>query len=370
MVQDVLAIRDLVVRYSGAEIVRVPTLEVREREILAIMGPNGAGKSTLLRVLGLLEAPTEGEVVFRGQKVDFRSPDLLTLRRRMAVVFQEPLLLDTTVFKNVALGLKLRGIEERVQEKVGLWLDRLGIAHLQGRPARTLSGGEAQRASLARAFVLDPDVLLLDEPFAALDPPTREALLADLKGVLSETRMTTVFVTHDRDEALALGDRVAVMMRGEILQLDAPEVVFSSPLDEEVARFVGVETILPGRVISAEEGLVVAEIDGRKVEVAGEASPGERVLVCVRPEDIALAPSLSLPLGGRVGVGDSSARNSLEGRVTKAIPLGSSFRIVLDCGVPLVALITKQSFRELDLAEGTKVIASFKATAAHLIRKP
>lgn len=367
MAEAILAVRDLVVRYGEVTIIEVPALEIWEREILAIMGPNGSGKSTLLRVLGLLEAPREGEVFFKGQKVDFSSPGLLNLRRRIAVVFQEPLLLDTTVSKNVALGLRLRRIRGG-REKVRWWLDRLGIAHLKDRPARTLSGGEAQRTSLARAFVLDPDVLLLDEPFAALDPPTREALLADLRGILSETRTTTVFVTHDRDEALALGDRVAVMMRGKILQLDAPERIFSSPIDEEVARFVGVETILPGRVISAEEGLVVAEIDGRKIEVAGEASPGERVLVCIRPEDIALAPSL--PLGGRVGGGDSSVRNSLEGRVKRAIPFGFSFRIVLDCGIPLVALITRQSFRELGLKEGTTVIASFKATAAHLIRKP
>ncbi|MFN3477104.1 MAG: ABC transporter ATP-binding protein, partial [Candidatus Methylomirabilales bacterium] len=353
----ILEVRDLKISYAGNFTLQVPSLAVREREILAIMGPNGSGKSTLLRVLSLLEAPMEGEVFFEGQKVDFSSPDLLSLRRRIAVVFQEPLLLDTTVSKNVALGLRLRGIRGE-REKVRWWLDRLGIAHLQDRPARTLSGGEAQRVSLARAFVLDPDVLLLDEPFAALDLPTREALLADLRGILSETRTTTVFVTHDRDEALALGDRVAVMTRGKILQLDPPEVVFSSPADPEVARFVGVETILPGRVISAEEGLVVAEIDGRKIEVAGEASPGERVLVCVRPEDIALT---------KVETAPSSVRNSLEGRVKRAIPFGFSFRIVLDCGFELAAVVTPEARRELGLEPGRSVVAVVKAPAVHCI---
>ena len=354
----VLETRDLLVRYGEDDVVRVPSLQVGEQEILVIMGPNGAGKSTLLRVLGFLEAPARGHVLFRGREVDFRPRELLDLRRRIAVVFQEPLLLNATVFENVSLGLRLRGIADR-EERVNRWLERLGVAHLRGRSARTLSGGEAQRVSLARAFVLDPELLLLDEPFSALDPPTRDALLTDFKTILAETRTTTVFVTHDRNEALALGDRVAVMMRGLILQLDTPERIFSCPADEELARFVGVETILPGRVLSAGEGLLSIEIDGRKVEVVGEAAPGESVLVCVRPEDIVLS---------KVEIGPSSMRNRLEGRVSGTVPLGPSYRIILDCGLPVSALITKQSFREMNLRAGDLLIASFKATAAHVIR--
>lgn len=358
----VIEVRDLVVQKGASPIIVVPHLAVQEGEVLAIIGPNGAGKSTLLGVLGLLEPPTAGEVIFRGQPLDFRRQSLLPFRRRLASVFQEPLLCDTTLHRNVALGLKLRGIAKReVEQRVARWLSRLGIAHLRDRQARTLSGGEAQRASLARAFILDPDLLLLDEPFAALDPPTREALLADLGDILAETNTTTVFVTHDRDEALALGDRVAVMMGGKILQLDAPERVFSFPQDEEVARFVGVETILPGRVISVEAGLVVVDLGKVKVEVAGQASPSERVLVCLRPEDIALVREEGVA---------SSVRNCIEGRVVKIVPTGFFYRVVLDCGVPLVALITKRSFLEIGLEEGLTAIASFKATAAHLIRKP
>ena len=194
MAQAVIEIRDLVVRYGQTETVNVRTLKLQKREILAVMGPNGAGKSTLLRILGFLEPPTGGEVIFQGRKVGFRPRERLALHRRTAVVFQEPLLLNTTVFRNVALGLTLRGIRKR-DESVREWLERFGIAHLCDRQARTLSGGEAQRASLARAFVLDPEVLLLDEPFSALDPPTRDALLADLKSILAETRTTTVFAT-------------------------------------------------------------------------------------------------------------------------------------------------------------------------------
>ena len=135
--------------------------------------------------------------------------------------------------------LKIRNIPKKERElKVSDWLERLGIVHLAGRQARSLSGGEAQRTSLARAFALDPELLLLDEPFSALDPPTREELLLDLETILRETGITTVFVTHDRNEAFMLGDRVAVLIGGELLQVGAANDVFAQPVNQEVARFV------------------------------------------------------------------------------------------------------------------------------------
>ena len=155
------------------------------------------------------------------------------------MVFQEPLLLDTTVADNVATGLRLRGVPRAEREaRVAAWLERLGIAHLARRPARALSGGEGQRTSLARALVLEPELLVLDEPFAALDSPTREALAVDLVPLLRERRTTTVLVTHDRDEAFGIGDRVAVIMAGRIDQLDTPEAILRRPASEEIARFV------------------------------------------------------------------------------------------------------------------------------------
>jgi len=345
---------------DGRPRLEVEAVAILEGEVLAIIGPNGAGKSTLLRVLGLLEPPTAGEVRFRGEPVG-AGASLLALRRRMASVFQEPLLCDATVLRNARLGLTLRGVPgAEADRRVRPWLERLGIAHLAGRSARTLSGGEAQRTSLARAFAVEPEVLLLDEPFSGLDPSAREALLGDLERVLRETGTTAVFVTHDREEALRLGDRVAVMMGGRILQLARPEEVFAAPVSEEVARFVGVENILAGEVTGEEAGLLRVRVAERDLVVVGEAAPGDRVLVCLRPEDIVLGPAPAAP---------TSARNALIGKVARVVPVGVLLRVVVDCGFPLTALLTRPSLEALGIEEGREVTASFKATAPHLLRR-
>ncbi len=257
------------VTYGGAIVLDVPALGVRAGEILAVVGPNGSGKSTLLRVIGLLERPTRGVVRFDDRPVDARHS--LAERRRMATVFQRPLLADMTVAENVALGLRFRGLGGDANgSRVERWLERLNIGPLGDQRARRLSGGQAQRVALARALVLEPEVLLLDEPFSALDAPARAALLPDLGVILRQDRVTTILVTHDRGEAQALADRVAVLMAGRVLQLDDTARVFHAPASEEIARFVGVETIVTGRVIVREAGVTVVEVAGRKLEIAAE----------------------------------------------------------------------------------------------------
>ena len=357
----ILDLERVVVRRGERTVLRVDHLGVLEGEVLAVIGPNGAGKSTLLRVLGLLERPAEGTARFREDVVEWSSP-LVPLRRRMASAFQEPLLCDATAFSNVALGLAFRHLPSAIiQERVRRWLARFGIGHLADRRARSLSGGEAQRVALARALVLEPEVLLLDEPFSSLDQPTREALLEDLGAILRQDRVTTVFVTHSREEALALGDRVAVMMGGQILQVDVPTRLFHAPISEEVARFVGVETILEGRVLTQREGIALVEVEGQKIEVACEAEAGAKILLGLRPEDFTLAP----PQGFAVS---SSARNHLHGTVLRLVPSGALLRAVVNCGFSLTALVTRQSAETLGLAEGSSVLVIFKATAPHVIR--
>jgi tungstate transport system ATP-binding protein len=358
-VSGVLGLRDVRLDYGAGFTLDVPALDVVAGEVLAVIGPNGSGKSTLLRVLGLLERPARGRVLMSGRPVDVG--DALAERRRMATVFQEPLLADTTVAANVALGLRFRGVRPTdAARRAARWLERLGVGALAARSARTLSSGEAQRVALARALVLEPAVLLLDEPFANLDPPTRTALLGDLGAVLREDRITTVLVTHDRGEALALADRVAVMLGGRIRQLAAAAEVFQAPASEEIARFVGVETIVSGRVVERADGVTRVEISGRTLDVAAPAEPGRRVRLAIRPEDVTLA--LPPERGGA-----SSARNLLAGAITRITVTDAGARIVVDCGFPLVAVVTPRSLAELGLVEGTPVAVTFKASAPHLI---
>jgi tungstate transport system ATP-binding protein len=352
-----LALRDVTVEKNGRVLLDVPEFEVKQNEVLAVLGPNGAGKSTLLQVLALLERPTTGTVLFDGAEV---TGNPLAYRRRMALAFQEPLLLDTSVEGNVRTGLRLRGVPGAEQKRrAAEWLERFGITGLASRSGRFLSGGEAQRTSLARALALEPDVLLLDEPFAALDAPTRQALIEDLDRILTQSRTSTVLVTHDRSEALRLGDRVAVLIDGRIHQLDPPQEVFSAPADEEVAAFVGVETIVPAVVHDLRDGVATVEVAGVTLEAAAASDPGRDVLFCLRPEDVTIASLDS--------AAPTSARNHVPVTIVRITQAGPYSRVELDAGFPLVALITRQSLEDLALTAGARVQASFKATAAHLI---
>jgi molybdopterin-binding protein len=358
-VTPVLALRDVRHGYGAGFTLDVPALDVVAGEVLGVIGPNGSGKSTLLRVLGLLERPAQGEVRVGGRPVDAR--DALAERRRMATVFQEPLLADMTVAANVALGLGFRGVGGAAAEgRARHWLERFGVGALAARPARTLSGGEAQRVALARALVLEPEVLLLDEPFTGLDQPSRTALIADLGGVLRQDRATAVLVTHDRGEAEALADRVAVLLDGRLRQLDTTARVFQAPASEEVARFVGVETIVSGRVIGRAGGITRVVVGGRTLEIVAPAVPGTRVRLAIRPDDVTL-------VAGHAPGGPTSARNVLAGTIARITVTDVGVRVVVDCGFSLVATITPRSLADLGLAEGSAVTALFKAGAVHLI---
>jgi tungstate transport system ATP-binding protein len=355
-----LSVAGVRVRYGDADVLDAAALDVRRGEVLAIVGPNGSGKSTLLRVLALLETPAAGEVRVEGRAVSAASAQ--AERRRMATVFQQPLLARGTVAENVGLGLRFRGVAAGdVAMRVDRWLGRLAIAHLRDRNTRALSGGEAQRVALARALVLEPDVLLLDEPFAALDAPSRAALIPELGGILRADAITTVLVTHDRAEAQALADRVAVLLDGRVRQLDDTARVFWAPASEEVARFVGVETIVEGEVVAVQGGVATVAVGARRVEVVADAEVGEHVRVAVRPEDVTL-------LASGEPWPTTSLRNRLDGAVRSVVASTPAVRVVVDCGFPLVAAVTSRSVSELGLRPGLPVTAGFKASAAHLIR--
>ena len=232
-----LEVRDLRIRYGERIVVEVEQLTVEQGEVLSIVGPNGAGKSSLLLAIARLIKPESGTIHLNGLKINNQMDT--EYRRHLGLVLQEPLLLDATVYSNVAVGLHFRHLPKaEIQHRTETWMNRLGIAHLRSRSACKLSGGEAQRVSLARSFALQPDLLLLDEPFSALDSPTHQRLLEELHALLAETNTTTIFISHDLKEASLLGDRMAVILSGKFRQCGTPSQIFANPVDEEVRTFL------------------------------------------------------------------------------------------------------------------------------------
>lgn len=219
------------IQYTNKDrtILSVPSLSITQGEILGMMGPNGAGKSTLIKILSCLQAPTAGKLYYKNAELPIsRIP--LEQRRKWAVVLQQTLIFDTTVFQNVAAGLKIRKVpRSQIKQKVDFWLEQFGISHLAKKNAHQLSGGEAQRVNLARALILDPEVLYLDEPFTALDYPTKVKLLKDFKAIIKQTKTTTIFVSHDVTEIQFMSDRLAILMDGHIVQIGSTANVLNNP---------------------------------------------------------------------------------------------------------------------------------------------
>ncbi len=280
----ILALRDVTVERVGRRVLEAESLAIEEGAHVAVVGPNGAGKSTLLRVLGLLERPAGGTVLVRGRPAPARPREALRLRRRIAMVLQAPPLCDTTVRANVALGLGFRGIRGReADRRIRPWLARLGIEHLAERRARALSGGEEQRVALARAFVLEPEVLLLDEPFAALDAPSRDSLLGDLEAILRELRTTVVTVTHDPDEAARLADDLVVLVGGRIRAAGPKRDLLRHPPNRETAELFGFTVLACGgrRVAVPPGGLALGDgpvTFAMRVERVVDLGYGRRVI--------------------------------------------------------------------------------------------
>ena len=323
-------------------------LSVADGEVLALLGPNAAGKSTVLRVLAGLLLPDGGQVVVDGDQVwDSADRHVPAHQRALGMVFQDHLLfphLSNT--ENVAFGLRSRGMRRApARAAAGPWLDRVGLGGLGDRRPGELSGGQAQRAALARALVGDPRVLLLDEPLSALDARTRLTVRAELHRHLSDYAGSAVLVSHDPVDAMALADQVVVVEDGRIVQAGTPAEVARRPRTDYVARLVGL-VLLPG----TGTGQHVALNGGGLVAVAEEASGP--VFVAIRPESVALY--LQRPAG--------SPRNVWPLRLVAATPHGSVVRCDLAGAVPLTADVTATSFAELGLAPGADVWASVKAS--------
>jgi tungstate transport system ATP-binding protein len=333
----------------------VDRVEAAAGSTLALLGPSGSGKSTLLHLLGLLEKPDYGEVRLGGRAVVAGDREA---RLSMAAVFQRPYLFKGTVEGNVGYGLAMRGVPKAERpDRVASALERVGLGGYETRGAQQLSGGEAQRVSLARALVLEPKVLLLDEPLASLDALLKRRLAEEFGRIVRDTDATVVWVTHDQDEALMVADHVAIVNDGRVATSGEADSVMGLPADEWTAAFLGVQEPQTGRVVAAGDGLVELACGSAHVVVVGDARVGSDVQFAVRPEDVLLFEAgAHLP--------PTTARNQVEATVVSLTGRGAANHAVLDAeGMTLAASVSRAATSDMHLEPGRRVLAVFKATA-------
>ena len=299
-----LTLDDIVHRYGGALAVDHITLEIAAGELVALLGPSGCGKTTLLRIIAGFVQQTSGKVVVGGRRID----ELPPAQRDIGIVFQNYALFPhMTVAQNVAYGLAARGTDKpALARRTREMLDMVQMGHLAERLTRQLSGGQQQRVALARALAIEPRVLLLDEPFSALDKSLRLDMQIEIKRIQRAAGTTAIIVTHDQEEALAMADRVAVLSQGRLEQFAPPSQVYDAPATYFVNQFVGTANVLPGTLVDSQAGGASVRLANGTLlatrAVPGLA-PGSAVLACVRPENLALCEPGADALAGTVALG-------------------------------------------------------------------
>ncbi len=311
------------------------SLEVSLGEYFVILGPSGAGKTLLLEMMAGLESPDSGKIT----GLD---------RSRTGLIYQDYMLFPhMNVFQNIAYGLTIRKEKKQViKTQVESVSEQLGIENLLSRDIKTLSGGEKQRAAIARAMVMQPDVYLLDEPTAALDLSTKTQIQRLILNIHKKDNPTVVHVTHDFEEALAMGDRIGLLFSGQLIQKDTPEKVFNHPISKKAADFLGYKNVFSGRIKD-----YIMDIDG--IPIMTTEKEAEKAHIAVRSNDILLSRAKL----------ESSARNSFSGKVVKGIKRTNHMEVVVDIGVLLYVDITYPSFKEMRLRAGTRIWATFKTAA-------
>jgi len=334
----------------------------KSSQVTVLFGASGAGKTTILRALAGLERLDSGRIVFRDRVWADAAKRIHVPPQTRAVgyLFQDYALFPhLNVRRNIAFGIRSLGTNE--QEQHVREISRLfQVEELLERMPSQLSGGQLQRVALARALVRSPELLLLDEPLSALDAPTRDRVRGELTRLLRTIEVPTVLVTHDWMDALSLGDELVVLSRGSVLQTGAPREVFARPLHTDVADVVGMETLVSGHVISRGDGSVRIQAERAELIAADPQDGHNSYFVGIRGENVTLET-------GRPG--QSSARNHLQGVIKEIVPAGALWRVTMDVGFDLVALLTHTAIEDMRLEQGSTVFAAFKAAAVHLIPK-
>jgi iron(III) transport system ATP-binding protein len=344
-----IQVRDVVKRFGGLTAVDGVTLEIADGELFTLLGPSGCGKTTLLRLVAGFYRPDAGTIAFGERVVN----DIPPHARNIGMVFQNYALWPhMTVFQNVAYGLKLRRLgRDAVQARVADGLRTVNLAGLEARYPGQLSGGQQQRVALARALVLNPDILLLDEPLSNLDAKIRVQVRAEIRKLQRALGITTVYVTHDQEEALSLSDRVAVMRDGRVLQLGRPRELYERPRSRFVADFVGTNNLVPGTVAGREGDLLVVQtrLGMIRAEPAGPVAPGQPCVLAIRPENVVVD-------------GKGPDTNRVTGRITLASYLGNTLRYDVEAAGTSLKVDIRDPWHHDPLPPGTELTLAFPAS--------
>ncbi|MGE4251308.1 MAG: ABC transporter ATP-binding protein [Parvibaculaceae bacterium] len=341
MTETAVDLKGVTLAYGPFVAVNNVDLTIDKGSFVTLLGPSGCGKTTILRSIAGLVSPTAGEIVVAGRRIN----DVPIYKRNIGLVFQNYALFPhKTVADNIAFGLKYRGVPKTdIARKVKRALDMVRLPGVEKKLPSQLSGGQQQRIALARAIVIEPDVLLLDEPLSALDANLREEMRTELKIIQREVGITTIFVTHDQEEALAMSDRIVVMNHGLIEQNGTPEDVYRAPASKFVASFLGQSNLLPGTIVSTGAGKAKITLDngaGIETQAPASAKPGDKVTVIVRAQ--------------RLEVGKATGANRIKGRIAATSYLGGSAIYAIDAqGLKLQAntIIDDRVFREGETVE-------------------
>jgi len=354
MIMAFAELKDVTKTYGDKIVVDAVNLQIREGEILALLGPNGSGKSTTLKILAFIENPTNGEVLFQNEKVNFKNTE--KERIQSTLVFQKTTVFGTSVYNNIAYGLKIRKLPKETRDReVKKALEIVKLEGFEKRNARKLSGGEQQRVAIARALVLKTKLLLLDEPTANLDPKNVGIIEEVIDTVNRENKTTIVMATHNMFQAKKLPHRIALMDEGKIIEVGAPAEVFGK-LSKNLARFAAVDNTFTGTAKATASGTSRVDVgNGVNIEITTQRKGTTAVFV--NPQDIILSKTAI----------ESSARNVFKGKITEITDLDSLVKLKVNVGRPFTVQITKRSFNEMELCLKAEVFITFKASSVQVL---
>jgi molybdopterin-binding protein len=347
-------LKDIMKVYGSKIVLDAVNLQILEGEILALLGPNGSGKTTILKILAFIENPTDGEVQFLGERVNFKNTE--NVRLQSTLVFQKTTLFNTSVYNNIAYGLKLRKVSKETRKReVKKALELVKLEGFEKRNARKLSGGEQQRVAIARALVLKTKLLLLDEPTANLDPKNAGILEEVIDSVNRENNVTIVMATHNMFQAKKLPHRIALMDEGRITEIGEPAEVFGK-LSKNLASFAAVDNTFTGTARTTASGTSIVDV-GNRVQIEVTAQRQGATVVFINPQDIILSKTTV----------KSSARNVFKGKVAQITDLDSLVKLKVNVGKTFTVQITKRSFNEMGLCLNADVFITFKASSVQVL---